>query len=126
MLNRDFRARSVPRVEYDHRAREARLQSERIELLLLAKRDAAAAGSRYFRLLRLLGVNIAGSGRSGDAGAGSSSNRRPSDMPTQFDPCIGRRRQHGERRCAPPSRTSRRPTGLVWAARRVVRVAALG
>ena len=123
MLNRDFRARSVPRVEYDHRAREARLQAERVERLLLAKRDAAAAGSRYFRLL---GVNIAGSSRSEETGAGSSSNRRPSAMPTRFDPCIGWRRQHGEKRCAPPCRTSCRSEGLVLAARRVVRAAALG
>jgi len=126
MLNRDFRARSVPRVEYDHRAREARLQAERVERLLLAKRDAAAMGSRYFRLLRLLGVKVVGSGRSGDAGAGSSSNRRPSATPTRSDLFIGRRRWHGEKRCAPPCRTSRRPEGLALAARRVVRATTLG
>ncbi len=65
---------NVPRVEYDLRARDARLRFERIERLLV-KRDAAV-GFRYFRLLRLLIVNVAGSGRRRER-TGSPSKRRP-------------------------------------------------
>ena len=60
MLNRNLWNRNVPRVEYDHRARDTRLRLEHIEGLLV-KRDAAG-GPRYFgRLLSLLG-HIAGNG----------------------------------------------------------------
>jgi hypothetical protein len=65
----------VPRVEYDHRARDARLRFEQIERLL-ANRDAAML-SRYFRVLRLLGVNIARSARRRGQYTGSPSDRRP-------------------------------------------------
>ena len=72
MPNKNLWNKNVSRVEYDLRARDARLRLERIERLLV-KRD----GFRYFRLLRLLIVNVAGSGRRRDAGTGSSSDRRP-------------------------------------------------
>ena len=73
MPNKNF-WNNVPRVEYDLRARDARLRFERIERLLV-KRDAAV-GFRYFRLLRVLINNVAGSGRKGRR-AGSPSDRRP-------------------------------------------------
>ena len=72
MPNKNLWNKNVSRVEYDLRARDTRLRLERIERLLV-KRD----GFRYFRLLRLLIVNVAGSGRRRDAGTGSSSDRRP-------------------------------------------------
>jgi len=74
MPNKNLWNKNVSRVEYDRRARDARLRLERIERLLV-KRDAVM-GFRYFWLLRLLIVNVAGSGRRRDAGTGSSSDRR--------------------------------------------------
>src|SRR5690242_17511471 len=71
--------KSVPRVEYDHRARDARRRFEQIERLLV-NRDAAML-SRYFRVLRLLGVNIAGSARRRGQRTGSPSDRRPCLIP---------------------------------------------
>lgn len=69
---------SVPRVNYDHRARQARLRLERIERPFL--KDQVRAGFRPLRLVRLRGASIAGSGREGDQGTGSSSDRRPCDI----------------------------------------------
>ena len=61
MPNKNLWNNNVPRVEYDLRARDARLRLERVERLLV-KRDAAAttAGFRYFRLVNLLISNLAG------------------------------------------------------------------
>jgi hypothetical protein len=67
--------KSVPRVEYDHRAREARLQLERVERLLV--KHYAMKDSRPFRLLRLFAYSISGSGRREDRRTGSPSDRRP-------------------------------------------------
>ena len=52
MPNRNLWNKNVPRVEYNHRARDTRLQLEHTERLLV-KRDAAG-GSQYSRLLPLL------------------------------------------------------------------------
>jgi hypothetical protein len=59
MPNRNLWNKNVPRVEYDHRARDTRLRLEHIEHLL-TRRDATGA-SRYFGLLPSLLGNIAGS-----------------------------------------------------------------
>jgi hypothetical protein len=78
MPNKNLWNKNVPRVEYDLRARDARLRLERVERLLV-KRDAtaaAAAGFRYFRLLSLLISNVAGNGRKRQR-TGSPSDRRP-------------------------------------------------
>src|SRR5207245_718499 len=47
--------KNVPRVEYDYRARDARLRLERVERLLM-RRDAAA-GSRFGLLRFLIGTS---------------------------------------------------------------------
>jgi len=70
---------SVPRVEYDHRMREARLRFERLERLLV--KQHAVKDSRPFRLFRLLAISVSGSGRRGDLSTGSSSDRRPCHLP---------------------------------------------
>ena len=70
--------KSVPRVEYDHRAREARLQLERVERLLV--KHYAVKDTRPFRLLRLLAYSIFGRGRRGGRSTGSPSDRRPCDF----------------------------------------------
>ena len=72
--------KSVPRVEYDQRAREARLRLERVEILLV--KHYAVRDFRPFRLLRLLAYSISGSGRRGDQRTGSPSDRRPCLMPS--------------------------------------------
>jgi hypothetical protein len=69
--------KNVPRVEYDHRARDARLRLERVERLLVG---SAVAEPRQFWLLRRLGFRVA-NGRAGGANTGSSRYRRPSDIP---------------------------------------------
>ena len=78
MPNRVFWNKSVPRVEYDHRARDARLGLEQVERALV--KQVPAPGSRYFGLLRLLAGNIAGSARRRREGTGSPSDRRPCAM----------------------------------------------
>ncbi len=67
---------NVPRVELDHRAREARRRLERVERQLV-KHDAVVA-IRVFRLFRLLGASVAG-GRRADDSTGSPSDQRPCD-----------------------------------------------
>jgi hypothetical protein len=81
MPNRNLWNKNVPRVEYDYRARDARLRLERVERLLM-RRDAAV-GSR-FGLLRLLISNIAGSGGRRGRRTGSPNDRRPCGIGT---PC---------------------------------------
>jgi hypothetical protein len=102
MLGENLRNRSVPRVEYDHRAREARLRLERIERMLVER--PATAGPRLFRLFRLLGVGLSGGGR-GDRATGSPSSRRPCGIPISA-PGIGHRPRRTE---APDTRSALRP-----------------
>src|SRR4051794_20889077 len=84
MPNRHLWDKNVPRVEYDHRARNTRLRLERIEHLLV-KQDAAG-GSRYFERLLLLLGNVAGSGRGRGRRTGSPNDRWPCQirMPRQI------------------------------------------
>ena len=79
MPNRSLWNKNVPRVEYDHRARDTRLRLEHIERLLV-KRDAAGS-PRYFRRLLLLLGNVAGSGRRGRR-TRSPNDRRPCHIGT--------------------------------------------
>lgn len=76
MLKTYFPTKAVPRVEYDHRAREARLRYERVESQFL-KRSSPTRNPRWLRVLRLLVVSVSGRGGSGDQGTGSPSDRRP-------------------------------------------------
>ena len=71
MPNRNLWNRNVPRVEYDHRARDIRLRLEHSERLPV-KRDAVGSFWYFGQLLLLLG-NIAGNSRR----TGSSNNQRP-------------------------------------------------
>ncbi len=82
MPNRNFWNRSVPRVEYDDRARDARLRLERLERTLVHRN--VPAGLRYFALFRLMISNIAGGGRRRDQRTGSPNNRRPCDIATPW------------------------------------------
>lgn len=73
------RKRSVPRVEVDHRAREARLRLERLEQLLVPR--AAATGAWLRRALSLFGARSNSEGARGHRTRGKLSNRRPDRMP---------------------------------------------
>jgi hypothetical protein len=75
MPNGNLWNKSVPRVEYDHRARDARLQFEQLERRLVT-RDVAAA-SRLFRVFRLLAFSVSRTARRGGQSTGSPSDRRP-------------------------------------------------
>ena len=77
MLKENGLNRNVPRVEYDHRAREARLRQQQLQRRLV-NYDAASA-FKVFHLLRLLGVSVAGGCR-GDDSTGSPSDQRPCDI----------------------------------------------
>lgn len=68
----------VPRVEYDHRVREARLRLAQLERLLVQHH---AVKFRPFRLFRLLAVSVSGSGRRRNRSTGSPSDRRPCRIP---------------------------------------------
>ena len=48
MWRSNFPMKVVPRVELDHRAREARLQQERVERLLMPRRAARQFWRRWF------------------------------------------------------------------------------
>jgi hypothetical protein len=61
MPNRSLWNKNVPRVEYDHRARDAHLRLEYVERLLV-KGDATGT-CRYFGLLLLPLSKIAGNGQ---------------------------------------------------------------
>jgi hypothetical protein len=78
MPNADLWNRSIPRVELDLRAREARLRLERLERLLVPR--AAATGSWLRRALYLFSVRSDKGGKGGRA-RGPLSNRRPERMP---------------------------------------------
>jgi hypothetical protein len=69
---------SVSRVEYDYRAREARLRLEGLERLLV-KRNAVM-DFRPVRLYRLLGLSLSATRRSDDQSTASPSDRRPCGM----------------------------------------------
>jgi len=97
MLKAQLPGRAVPRVEYDHRARVERFRLEQLERLLVAQRPVRC---QPFRLLRLLAVNISGGGRARKS-TGSSSDRRPCDMPVP-DIWRGPRRRYGMPRAGCP------------------------
>jgi hypothetical protein len=79
MLKDTLWSQSVPRVELDQRARDARLRLERIERLLAPR--AAATDSWFRRALCLFSFGIYGEAWQGNRTKGSLSNRRPSRMP---------------------------------------------
>jgi hypothetical protein len=79
MLKANSPSRDVPRVEYDHRAREARLRFERLERVLVDRRGVA-----YFRPLRrfrLFVFGVIANARGGNRGTGSPRDRRPCQIP---------------------------------------------
>jgi hypothetical protein len=79
MPNENLWNRSLPRVELDHRAREARLRLERLERLLVPR--AAATGAWLRRALCLFGARSNSEGTRGLRIRGKLSNRRPGRMP---------------------------------------------
>jgi len=76
MLRSNLWNKSVPRVELDQRARDARLRLEQLERLLAPR--AAAARSWLRRVVCLFSVSY---GSRGDRTQGPLSNRRPSRTP---------------------------------------------
>jgi hypothetical protein len=66
--------KNAPRVELDHRARDARLRLVRIEQLLVPR--ASVAGFWLSPFVRLLGSRTGGNPRSGGRGSGSQGNPR--------------------------------------------------
>ena len=86
MAKRNLLSRSLPRVELDHRARDARVRLVRIERLFVP--CAAVASFWLSRLVRLLGFRIFGNGRRGDRTAESLSNPRGSCMPETDSACF--------------------------------------
>jgi hypothetical protein len=79
MLRANLWNKSVPRVELDQRARDARLRLEQIERLLAPR--AAVTDSGLRRVLCLFSVGIFGYGSRGSRARGPLSNRRPPPMP---------------------------------------------
>jgi hypothetical protein len=80
MLRTNLWNESVPRVELDQRARDARLRLEQLERLLAPR--AAAARSWLRRVVCLFSF---GYGSRGDRPQGPLSNRRPSRTPKISD-----------------------------------------
>jgi hypothetical protein len=78
MPNRNLWNKNVPRVEYDHRARDTRRRLEYTERLL-AKQDAAN-GFGFLRLLLLLLGNVAGGGRGRGRRTGPPDDQWPCHM----------------------------------------------
>jgi hypothetical protein len=76
MLRTNLWNKSVPRVELDQRARDARLRLEQLERLLAPR--AAAARSWLRRVVCLFSFSY---GSRGDRTQGPLSNRRPSRSP---------------------------------------------
>jgi hypothetical protein len=74
MARRKLWSNSVPRVELDHRARDARVRLVRIERLFVP--CAAVAGFWRSPLTRLLGSRAGGNGRRGGRGSRSQSDSR--------------------------------------------------
>ena len=75
MARRKLWSNSVPRVELDHRARDARIRLFRIERLFLPR--APMAGFWLRPLIRLLGSRAGGNGRRSGQGGGSQNDSRP-------------------------------------------------
>jgi hypothetical protein len=71
----NFWSRSLSRLEFDQRSREARLRLERIERLLISR--AAVRQPRLRRLVSLLSVGEYGGGRQRSRVRGPLSDRRP-------------------------------------------------
>ena len=71
--------KSVPSVELDHRARDARLRLVRIERLLVP--HASVTGLWLSPFVRLLGFRAGGRRRSSGQGSGSQSDPRLGCMP---------------------------------------------
>jgi hypothetical protein len=80
MPSRNLWDKNVPRVEYDHRARDTRLRLEHLERLLV-KRDATGGFQYFERLLLFLG-DVAGSSRGRGRRTGSPNDRRPCHIGT--------------------------------------------
>jgi len=76
MLRTNLWDKSVPRVELDQRARDARLRLEQLERLLAPH---AAAARSWLR--RVVGLFSFGYGSRGDRTQGPLNNRRPSRTP---------------------------------------------
>jgi hypothetical protein len=86
MQSINFWGRSLPRVELDQRAREARLQLERIERFFASR--AAVRQPRLRRLVSVLSLGeYRGSPRERRARGPLSEQRRPSRIPTIFRLC---------------------------------------
>jgi hypothetical protein len=79
MPNENLWNRSVPRVELDHRAREARLRVERLERLLAPR--AAATGFWLRRALSRFGGGSNSEGAQGHRTRGKLSSQRPESTP---------------------------------------------
>jgi hypothetical protein len=75
MSKTEFWMNSVPRVELDQRARDARLRLERIERLLVPR--AASALSRLRRADCLFGFGATAGRARSPRGGGAPSDRRP-------------------------------------------------
>lgn len=78
--------KNVPRVEYDHRAREARFRFEQLERLLVGHDTKCFRSFRLFHFARLSVFTSARRGsftsaRRGSGRTGSSSDQRPCDIP---------------------------------------------
>ena len=80
MLRANLWNKSVPRVELDQRARDARLRLERIERLLVPR--AAVTASWLRRVLCRFSFGIYGDRSRGNRTRGPLSNRRSSRLPT--------------------------------------------
>jgi hypothetical protein len=79
MARTNFWNKSVPRVELDHRARDARVRLTRNEQLLVPRASVVSFWLGPF--VRLLGSRTAGNRRNGGRGSGSQGNRRLGCMP---------------------------------------------
>lgn len=77
---------SVPRVELDHRARDARLRLERLERLLVPR---AVTNNWLGRALYLFRSGRYGEARQGHRTGRPLSNRRPPGIPQIHDDWIG-------------------------------------
>jgi hypothetical protein len=87
MLKANVWSKSVPRVELDQRAREARLRLERIERLLVPSAAVTASWLRRAALCRF-SFGIYGEARRGNRTGGPLRNRRPSRMPKIREGCL--------------------------------------
>jgi len=86
MLNANLWSKSVPQVELDQQAHEARLRVERIEPLFMPR--AAVTDSWLRRAFGLFSFALYGEARQGNRTRGPLSNRRPSRMPKIQEDCL--------------------------------------